>query len=655
MLKCNPIVWLLCMMLMLVIPLQAQKVTILDHKDKLRVTKLDILNSRYRETNLSITPNGKYLYLMSVRGEQPWSNQYMSYKGQLVYDGDIWYSKKGSNGKWQKPICLPYGINTGQGEDEPSISPDGRVVTFQSWKSFWQIDGGPYYSARLNGDAWSQPEGLGGGITRFFNDTENRATDGMSISPDGKKFIVACGTDYDGKMDLYMSKKTASGWSYLQRLPISTSGDERSVFIAADGNTIYFASDGYKGFGGLDIFKAELKADGSVGEVVNLGAPFNTPDDDYGFILTKDGKEAYFIRDGDIYFADISNVDERLKPQVHVYVNGLVKDAQSKKALKGVEVLIVDAQSEKLIEKLTTKADGKFSLMLPNQNKAYKVIALTNGYPSEERELEVDKTEFDHSYQLNFNLSKDAEVGSLLSSPQVVEEPQEELPPPKKYPEIDIKHIAPSAAPPLAQKISPPVFNELRLEVPENPYSFEGYATNHLVLLLDVSGSMGTKDKMPLLKQSLKNMAAFMRPEDRITIITFSGSVKIWAESLSAAEGKAIEKTLNQIRAGGSTQHRKGMQRAIDVAKDYYLSGGNNRIIMATDGAFDVDGLNKLVSKSAKEGIFVSVFAFGKPNKETKQKLENLAGKGNGNFVEINPDNVDEALLKEAKAFKAIR
>ena len=126
----------------------------------------------------------------------------------------------------------------------------------------------------------------------------------MTISADEKKFIVAAGHEYDARMDIYMSKRTAYGWTYCKKLPISTAGDDRSVFLAADGKTLYFASDGYKGYGGLDIYKTTLNSDGTFGEVINVGKPFNTPQDDYGLILTGDGNEAYFIRDGSIQFAD---------------------------------------------------------------------------------------------------------------------------------------------------------------------------------------------------------------------------------------------------------------------------------------------------------------------------------------------------------------
>lgn len=304
--------------------------TILDHKDKVVIKKLTQLNSFARETNLSISPDGKYLYFMSDRGGQSWSTYSGTYKGKDRYDGDIWYSTK--NGEtWRSPTCLGLGVNTSSGEDEPMVSQDGQFICYQSWKYNWKETGGPYYQAELNGSRFSNVKGLGGGINRFILTEYIKAgnmyaTDGATMSPDGKLFLICCGRNYDGRMDIYYSRKVNGTWTYLKKLAVSTAGDERSVCIAGDGKTIYFASDGYGGFGGLDIFKTTINDDGSCGEVLNVGKPFNTSSDDYGLIITADGNEAYFVREGDIYFANTKEADPLLKPGITVLISGSIKD-----------------------------------------------------------------------------------------------------------------------------------------------------------------------------------------------------------------------------------------------------------------------------------------------------------------------------------------
>ncbi|NJL14045.1 MAG: hypothetical protein HC913_14235 [Microscillaceae bacterium] len=210
---------------------------ILKHPTQIRTERLNLLNSLHRETNLNVTPDGQYLFFMSGRGQMPWSTpNYTTYKGQPEFDGDIWYAQKAGT-TWQAPRCLGNTINTSQGEDEPNISPDGQRVYFQSWRHDWETTNGPYYQATLSGINWGYPAGLGGGITQFFRDMSmlppigSLGTDGATLSPDGRTFIVAAGKDYQGNLDLYISRKNAYGqWSYLTRLSVSTLGNERSPF-----------------------------------------------------------------------------------------------------------------------------------------------------------------------------------------------------------------------------------------------------------------------------------------------------------------------------------------------------------------------------------------------------------------------------------------
>ncbi len=365
------------------VPTAPRPANILQQPASIQLQRLYKLNSSYRETNLNITPDGKYLYFMSGRGQMPWSTEnYTEYKGKPEYDGDIWYSKRLGK-EWQIPICLGERINSAQGEDEPNISPDGQTVYFQSWKRGWERNGGPYYQASLKGITWGIPEGLGGGINTFFLDMSKQynnriGTDGMTISPDGNTFIVAAG-DYQGNMSLYIAYKRNGTWTYPVKLSVSTQGNDRHPFIAADGKTLYFASDGYKGFGGMDIFKTTLLLGGRTGEVVNIGKPFNTDRDDYGLIVSGDGQEAYFVRDGDIYFADISKSPEKMKPAPSLIISGVVKDQKTGKPL-GVALRFTNAQGQAIAQAQSNSATGEFSLVLNDFPTALNQVVQQQGY-----------------------------------------------------------------------------------------------------------------------------------------------------------------------------------------------------------------------------------------------------------------------------------
>jgi|GEM_PF-3268034 len=636
--------------------------TILDHKDRIRITRLDVLSSPYRETNLSITPDGQYIFFMSLRGGQPWSQSYTTYKGEPVYDGDIWYAQKGSGpGKWNRPKCLGPNINSPNGEDEPVVSPNGRTVYFQSWQNFWYLSGGPYYQSSMKDNRWGPPKGLGGGITSFFMSEDILATDGMTISPSGTTFIVACGKDYDDNMDLYISRKTFKGWGYCKKLPISTTGDERSVFLAADGRTIYFASDGYEGFGGLDIFKTTLKEDGSFGEVINVGKPFNTSGDDYGFILTGDGKEAYFIRNGDIYFADLTEADERIRPQLNILLAGTVIDTVKNKSVSA-EIKIVDTNTRRAIAAgKSSGKQGKYSITLPNRSRTYKIVMEAKGYPEVSKFISVTESTDFNSYETNFRIGIPPEP-EPDDPPIASVDPEDNNPPkdpitkpdkdPKDKPDKDPKDKDPKDKPDDVAVTNPPDKEpEKDPVIEEDPYSFEGVAENNLILLLDVSGSMNQPNKLPLLKQAFGNLLSYMRAEDQISVIIYSGDARVILDPTSAANKQKIMRSIEYLKTAGATKAKVGLKKAYQLAQDNYISGGNNRIILATDGSFDIESLYSIATKNASR-VKLSVFAFGKQFKHKEEAMKSLADSGGGNYANVNSANIEKVLLQEAKAVR---
>jgi len=292
-------------------PIFGQVAKILTHRQSVNIEPVNVLNSPYRECNLSVSPDGNSLYFMSTRPSKI---------NKIGGDGDLYMSSLNSQNKWNSPTFMRE-LNTTSGEDEPSLSADGNTIYFQSWNNTWINMNGPYFQAKIDKGSCKDPVGLGGGIAKFFRDMyqlySGFGTDGMAISADGNLFIVACGPDYYGQMDLYYSTKKEGVWSYPKIMGVSTSGDERAVFIAADNSTIYFSSDGHGGFGGLDIFKTTI-ADGKLGEILNLGEPFNTDADDQGFVITKNGNAAFLIRNLDIYYADLSELSTEMKPRTAI-------------------------------------------------------------------------------------------------------------------------------------------------------------------------------------------------------------------------------------------------------------------------------------------------------------------------------------------------
>jgi Ca-activated chloride channel family protein len=167
----------------------------------------------------------------------------------------------------------------------------------------------------------------------------------------------------------------------------------------------------------------------------------------------------------------------------------------------------------------------------------------------------------------------------------------------------------------------------------------------NLVFLLDVSGSMNAPNKLPLVKQSLRMLVGKLRPDDRVAIAVYAGASGLALPSTPASHQAEILEAIDRLEAEGSTNGAMGIQLAYDVAKANFIPGGVNRVILATDGDFNVgvtgEGeLVRLIAEKARSGVFLSVLGFGMGNLKDAT-LEQLAGKGNGNYAYI--DSLSEA------------
>ena len=169
-------------------------------------------------------------------------------------------------------------------------------------------------------------------------------------------------------------------------------------------------------------------------------------------------------------------------------------------------------------------------------------------------------------------------------------------------------------------------------------------ATN-LVFLLDVSGSMGRANKLPLLKKSLKLLVKQLREKDKVSIVVYAGNSGLVLDKARGDEEEKIVKALEKLNAGGSTAGGAGIKLAYKVAQEAFIEGGNNRVILATDGDFNVgqssqEELVSLIEEKRKSGVFLTVLGFGMGNYKDG-RMEQLADKGNGNYAYI--DNLLEA------------
>ncbi|TKC00792.1 vWA domain-containing protein [Pedobacter cryophilus] len=175
--------------------------------------------------------------------------------------------------------------------------------------------------------------------------------------------------------------------------------------------------------------------------------------------------------------------------------------------------------------------------------------------------------------------------------------------------------------------------------------STEKLPASNLVFLIDVSGSMQGANRLELLKTSMKLLTNQLRPNDKVAIVVYAGAAGLVLPSTPGNQQIKIKDALNRLEAGGSTAGGAGIKLAYETAQENFIKGGNNRVILATDGDFNVgissDGdMQRIIEEQRKTGIFLSVLGFGTGNFKDS-KMETLADKGNGNYAYI--DNLNEA------------
>jgi Ca-activated chloride channel homolog len=182
--------------------------------------------------------------------------------------------------------------------------------------------------------------------------------------------------------------------------------------------------------------------------------------------------------------------------------------------------------------------------------------------------------------------------------------------------------------------------------------SLDGFAPNNMVLLLDVSSSMNSPYKLPLLKRSIKSLLTLVRPEDMISIVLYSGKARVVLKPTSGAKAPEISRMIDLLQSDGDTDGNEGIKLAYKTANKQYIRAGNNRIVLATDGEFPVsDEVVDMIRQNARQDVYLSIFTFGR-NEHTGQKLKKLSELGMGSYAHVTDASADLQLILEAQAKK---
>ena len=360
-----------------------------------QVKKMDIFNSQFGEFSPMLTGD-KYdkLYFASSRVKKINKDSVSVITGQP--NNNIFLAEKDEKGAWKKPKELEDAINTDFDEGTPSISTDGNTMYYTYCESD-PISSRPaeIYVTSRSGAAWGS-----GSRTSLVKDSLT-SVGHPAISPDGKYlYFVADAGGYGGK-DIYRARTVGmSDFGGFENLgpQINTDGDEMFPYVR-DSVTIYFASNGHPGMGGLDLFKATMDSLG-VWHVENMGSPINSMGDDFG--ITFEGyREKGFFSSNRNDSRGYDHIYSFERPAVTIFIEGYVSDAEEN-PLEGAVVRIVGKDG--LNEKITAKPDGSYKVEL-ERDISYVMMASAPNYLNQYIELQTDPEERNETYYVDFYLS----------------------------------------------------------------------------------------------------------------------------------------------------------------------------------------------------------------------------------------------------------
>ncbi|TND07588.1 MAG: OmpA/MotB domain-containing protein [Bacteroidetes bacterium] len=301
---------------------------------------------------------------------------------------DFFVSTRKADGSWTPSMSIGSPINTPRNEGAPSLSPDGRFLFFTACADYNDYGEGRrgfgscdlFYSER-KGKNWSNPVNLGRKINSEYWESQ------PSFSSDGRTlYFVSNRKGGEGDGDIWMCALTDQGeWGEVVNLGpvINTPNREEAVFIHPDNMTLYFASKGHPGMGGLDLFVSHRKEDGSWGVPQNLGFPINTFKDESGMIVNGKGNMAYFSSDraGTLGCEDLYEflLPEPARATQVTYMKGKVYDAKTKKPLAAAFELIDLATGKTVVASMSDEITGEFLVCVP-ANKNYALNVSRPGY-----------------------------------------------------------------------------------------------------------------------------------------------------------------------------------------------------------------------------------------------------------------------------------
>ena len=325
----------------------------------------------------------------------------------------------------------------------------------------------------------------------------------------------------------------------------------------------------------------------------------------------------------------------------------------------GEKVSVINSTPDEVIEEDVEITSNEAALMEPSANATSKMILSS---PPQQRNAETYKEIKENSFVAvaqqpvtTFSVDVDraayANVRRIIGYGQIPPKDAVRIEEMVNYFDYDYPAPEEGSVSPLrvSPELAPAPWNPnhllLRIGLQAKKIDLAKAPPSNIVFLIDVSGSMDEENKLPLLQSSFKMLLGQLRPDDKVAIVTYANGTKVALPSTSVKDKEKIIKVLDNLYASGGTSGGKGIQLAYEQAQKSFIKNGNNRIILATDGDFNIGinnttDLEKFIEKQRESGIYMSVLGFGMGNYRDDM-AETIADKGNGNYAYI--DNITEA------------
>ncbi len=377
----------------------------------------EAINSEYDDKSPSITADGSTLIFTSIRpllvGKMKPSKD-----PSMVFDNVYMCRWDSTKNDWGMSYPIDGDVNEAYAHTScTSISPDGNYIfLYKNSATGKSLGGDLYESKRSKKGKWGAPIALGKPINTSYYE------DGACLSPDGNAlYFVSERPGGFGRADIYKADKVSrTEWGTPENLgPVVNSDfDEGAPFMAPDGRTLFFSSDGHNSMGGYDIFKTSMNDSGKWTTPVNLGYPINTVNNEKCFTITGDARTAYFASDRkggqgkrDIYIADLTNYsvlatdNNTSKPKGFSILRGKVSSSKGE-AIEEAKIVITDSAGAN-IATLNTSAEGVYFITL-KANTKYKIKISSKGYKSTSKPIKLpDSPLGTFTMQQDFTLEKE--------------------------------------------------------------------------------------------------------------------------------------------------------------------------------------------------------------------------------------------------------